>query len=279
MHPGKAMRLKRVIDPDHRTSIVCALDHGMTSPTFLSGLYDTGARLREAQAGGAHVIMMSKGTYARHVQDFLPTTAFAMLLTASAVGDPRGSIVTQVGTVEEAVRLGADAVVTYVALCQANEEDMIGFIARVGREAEKWGMPWIAEAEYPDAYASAEDLGTRYGFDYLIRNCRLCAEMGADIIKTNWPGDPESFEKLVRATDGVPVILAGGSRLDDETLLRRMEQARRAGAIGCSVGRNIFQHSHPEFITRALVRVLRDGWTADMALAELHEAMRGRAAV
>ena len=67
----------------------------------------------------------------------------------------------------------------------------------------------------------------------------------------------------------IPVVLAGGSRLADAELLTRMEQAIAAGAIGCSVGRNIFMHADPEAITRALSRVIRERWTADKAMDAL----------
>ena len=60
-------------------------------------------------------------------------------------------------------------------------------------------------------------------------------------------------------------MLAGGSRLEDKELLTRMEQAVSAGAIGCSVGRNIFMHTSPEAISRALSRVIRERWSADKA--------------
>ena len=67
------------------------------------------------------------------------------------------------------------------------------------------------------------------------------------------------------------MVLAGGSRLEDDELLRRMESAMAAGAIGCSVGRNIFMHRSPEAITRALSRVIRERWTAEKA----HDALAG----
>ena len=57
---GKAMRMKRVIDTTG-VSVICALDHGMTSPVFLEPLADIEARTREVVAGGSNVIMMSKG--------------------------------------------------------------------------------------------------------------------------------------------------------------------------------------------------------------------------
>ena len=97
----------------------------------------------------------------------------------------------------------------------------------------------------------------------------LCAELGADIVKTNWPGDGESFARLVEAAAGIPLVLAGGSRLSDRELLQRMEAATAAGGIGCSVGRNIFMHRSPEAITRALSRVIRERWSADKAHEEL----------
>ena len=129
-----------------------------------------------------------------------------------------------------------------------------------------------AEAEWPSAY-SAVDSVDELGIDYLLRNVRLCAELGADIVKTNWPGDEEGFARLVDAATGLPVVLAGGSRITDEELLTRQEAAMRAGAVGCSVGRNIFMHERPEAITRALSRVIVDRWPAAQALEEMAAAV------
>jgi DhnA family fructose-bisphosphate aldolase class Ia len=64
MSVGKAMRMKRVID-EAGVSVICALDHGMTSPTFLEPLADIETRARETVSGGANVIMMSKGMIGR----------------------------------------------------------------------------------------------------------------------------------------------------------------------------------------------------------------------
>jgi DhnA family fructose-bisphosphate aldolase class Ia len=264
----KAMRLKRVVDPAG-VSVICALDHGMTSPTFLEPLADIEARTAEAVAGGANVIMMSKGMIARAEPAFSPTTSLALLLSASAnPADPQPQVV-QIAQVEEALRLGADAVVLFTALGGSSEAGMIATLAGVGAECAALGVPLIAEAEFPTTYALVEELKEQYGFEYLRRNVRLCSELGADIVKTNWPGDAQGFRRLVEAAGGVPVVLAGGSRLDDRELLWRMEQAMEAGAIGCSVGRNIFMHRSPAAITRALSRVIRERWRADDAIKEL----------
>jgi fructose-bisphosphate aldolase/2-amino-3,7-dideoxy-D-threo-hept-6-ulosonate synthase len=274
---GTSMRLKRVIDPAG-VSVICALDHGMTSPTFLEPLADIAGRTAEAVAGGANVIMMSKGMIRVAAPAFSPSTSLALLLSASALPAEAQPEVVQVAQVEEAARLGADAVVLFTALGGDSEPSMIRTLAGVGRECAALGMPLIAEAEFPTTYALVEDLAEQYGFEYLRRNVRLCAELGADIVKTNWPGDEDSFGRLVEAAGGIPVVLAGGSRLDDPELLRRMERAMAAGAIGCSVGRNIFMHPAPEAITRALSRVIRERWSAAAAVEELRERTREAAA-
>ena len=265
---GKSMRLKRVIDREG-VSIICALDHGMTSPTFLEPLADITTRTSETVKGGANVIMMSKGMIRVAEPAFAPTTSLALLLSASANPDRPEPEIVQIAEVEEAARLGADAVVLFTALGTGSEPGMIRTLAGVGRACEALGIPFIAEAEFPTTYASVSELKDRYGFEYLRRNVRLCAELGADVVKTNWPGDGEGFGKLVEAANGIPMVLAGGSRLEDLELLSRMEQAMAAGAIGCSVGRNIFMHRSPEAITRALSRVIRERWTADKA----HDAL------
>lgn len=269
---GKAMRLKRVIDPKG-VSVICALDHGMTSPTFLEPLSDIAARTAEAVRGGANVIMMSRGMTRIAEPAFSPATSLALLLSASANPEGTRPAVVQVAEVEEAARLGADAVVLFTALGGDGEPGMICTLAGVGRECASLGMPFIAEAEFPTTYASVEELTEQYGFEYLQRNVRLCAELGADIVKTNWPGGADAFRRLVEAANGIPVVLAGGSRLKDHQLLGRMEAAMAAGAIGCSVGRNIFMHRSPEAITRALSRVIRERWTADKAAQELEDEL------
>lgn len=270
MSLGKTIRLKRLIEPQFGSCIICALDHGMTSPTFLDGLYDTRRRTREAIAGGANVFMLGRGIARQVIEEFTPATSLALMLSASSAGRPQGAEVTPIGSVEEALRLGADAVVVYVALAGENESQMIQYASEIGEACDAWGMPFIAEAEFPNAYQTLVEAGRTYGADYLLRNARLCAELGADIVKVNWSGDRSSFEKIVRAAN-VPVVVAGGTLVTDEELLSRMQQAVAVGAIGCSVGRNIFQHKNPAAITRALCRVIREKWSARDAMAELEE--------
>jgi DhnA family fructose-bisphosphate aldolase class Ia len=269
---GKKIRLNRLIQAETNTCLICAIDHGMTSPQFLNGLYDTGARVREAIAGGANVLMLGRGMAKKFCHLFHRDTSLALMLTASAAGRPSGALITPIGSVEEALRIGADAVVVYVALAGDNEPEAITYVSKIGEACELLGMPFIAEAEYPNAYQSLQTMQGALGAEYLKRNARLCAELGADIVKVNWSGDQKSFAEIVQACDR-PVVLAGGSLISDAQLLTRMQQVRDVGAIGCSVGRNIFQHQNPEAITAAISRVFRDKWPAKKALHELQSKL------
>jgi len=266
---GKTIRMKRVLDEDSGTSLICALDHGMTSPKFLAPLADIEARVREAVTGGANAIMVSKGLARIAEPGFAPDTAVCIMLSASSRPQRERPDIVSIAEVEEALRLGADAVVLYVSLEGDDEPVMLRQLAEAGRECERLGVPLIAEAEFPTTYASVEGLAQQYGVEYLERNVRFCAELGADLIKTNWPGDADSFARLVACANGLPMVLAGGSRITDRELLERQDAAMRAGAIGCSVGRNIFMHERPEAITLALSRVIRERRSAAEALAEL----------
>lgn len=276
MSIGKQLRMKRLIDQGTGTSIICALDHGMTSPIFLQGLYNTSSRVQEAIRGGAHVFMMGTGMVSQLAEYFAPTTSLALMLTASAAGRPAGAAITPINSLDMAVRYGADAVVIYVALAGDDEREMIRYTSQIAEEAAARGMPLIAEAEFPNAYQTLKDAVQDYGADYLQRNARLCAELGADIVKVNWSGDAQSFQKIVQSTF-VPVVVAGGTLVSDEELLNRMAQAMEVGAIGCSVGRNIFEHRHPEAMTRSLCRVIRDRWSVKHALEELSETLEQQA--
>jgi class I fructose-bisphosphate aldolase len=194
------------------------------------------------------------------------------MLTASAAKSASGPVVTRIGDVDESLRLAADAVVVYVALEGAREEQMISYLSEVGEACAVHGMPLIAEAEFPDAYSGGNRTGESWGVDYLMRNARLCAELGADIVKVNWSGDPESFERIVVACDR-PVVVAGGPVVSVEDLLIRMDLARSAGAVGCSVGRNVFEHDAPQLLMQALSRIFEDGRSSKEALVELNDGL------
>ena len=268
---GKRIRLGRLIDSRTNSCMICALDHGLTSPTFLDGLFQSRDRAREVIAGGANVLMLSRGMAKQVVEELTPATSVALMLSASAACRQEGPVVTPIGSVEEALRLGADAVVVYVALAGANEDEIITYVAGVGEACDRLGMAFIAEAEFPNAYQTLHEQASAFGAEYLTRNARLCVELGADIVKVNWSGSVESFKAVVRAA-GVPVVVAGGTVQGEDEFLTRMAGATEAGAIGVSVGRNVFQHRNPEAMMRAIRRVMVERVSCADALRELKAA-------
>ena len=269
---GKMVRMKRLMGGPGGTSIIIAIDHGMTSPIFLDPLINTKDLVKQAIAGGANVVMMGRN-FAKMVvpETFKGETSLALLLSASTPRCTDGNRIVPVAQVEEALRLGADAVVVYVSLQGRYDAEMIKFVGEVGEACEEMGMPLIAEAEYPSAYMPSQQQNGEYGEEYLIYNARLCVELGADIVKSNWTGEVASFHKLVRAAS-VPVVVAGGHLVEDEKFLEMMVQAKEAGAKGCSVGRNIFQHQNPKAITKAICDVFRGKKRIEEILSELRNA-------
>ncbi len=271
---GKRMRLRRLIEPGTGKSVIFAISHGTTSPVLLKGTEDIVSRVAAAHRGGANVVFLSAG-YARHcVEEFekAPNLSLTLKISSTAAGYHLPHQEVLFGSVQQALCLGADGVVVLVPLSKENEREIIRWLGRLGEECERYGMPLLAEAEFPTAYHKTESVSAleKYGIEYLRRSVRLCTELGADIIKTNWTGDQESFAEIVTSTP-VPVVVAGGSRESSKDLLKKIHLAIGAGAVGCSVGRNIFQHKDPEAMTRAISMVVKEGKSVESACSYLRE--------
>lgn len=269
---GKIIRMKRLIDEDD-ACIICSLDHGMTSPSFFEPLGNMRGLVKDAVKGGANVFMLGRKYASICCPELKKDSALLFMLTATCAQHPDKNPTIEIGSVQEALRLGADGVVVYVAMSTGQDEFSMELMAKVGAECEALGVPLLAEAEYPDVYMPKEEQG-KLGLEYLIYNARVCAELGADIVKTNWPGTRQDFARIVKAISPTPVVIAGGHKISDTELLTRMEQGVSEGAVGCSVGRNIFLHQSPFAITRALSRVIREKWSAKEAAEELQEEIR-----
>ncbi|MBS7287920.1 MAG: fructose-bisphosphate aldolase, partial [Candidatus Freyarchaeota archaeon] len=92
--------------------------------------------------------------------------------------------------------------------------------------------------------------------DTIAHASRLGAELGADVVKTPYTGDPETFRKVVEGCP-VPVVIAGGPKAEtDADVLRMVRGAMDAGAVGVAMGRNAFQHENPVAIVRAVVEIV-----------------------
>jgi fructose-bisphosphate aldolase / 2-amino-3,7-dideoxy-D-threo-hept-6-ulosonate synthase len=274
VNSGKSLRLRRIIDPETATSVMFAFSHGTSAPEVLPGLEEPTRVVEAAASGGADCVFLAPGLI-EAVSDVIAATSLGVVVkvtaTASRGGEPYQEVLTT--SVERSLELGADAVVALIPFAPENEPDVIRITAKLGEACGKWGIPFIAEAEYPNSYYGTENFADTWGVPYLKRSARLCAELGADIVKSNWTGSVDTFAEIVESVP-IPVVVAGGSRVSDLDLLQNLHAAREAGAIGCSVGRNIFQHPAPERMVRAIAAVFKGGCGAQEAFErELREVV------
>jgi DhnA family fructose-bisphosphate aldolase class Ia len=118
-------------------------------------------------------------------------------------------------------------------------------------------------------YPRGPNIQNENGFDVVSHAARIGAELGADIVKTVYTGDLESFRNVVRGCP-VPVVVAGGPKMNtDLDVLQLAESSVKAGAAGLSFGRNVFQHKNPEKMSRALTMIVHEDATAEKAIKVL----------
>lgn len=173
-------------------------------------------------------------------------------------------------SVEDAVRLGADAVgYTLYVGTPAQEQDFAQYHV-VRRDAQRFGMPLIVWA-YPRGEA-IEHKGGKDSFYAVHYAARTASELGADVVKVNFPhperhddvpapyladlGSQEAIDQVVRAANRTLVLVSGGARADDEVMIEKAAESMSAGATGLIFGRNVWQREHDESLR--FVARLRD---------------------
>jgi fructose-bisphosphate aldolase/2-amino-3,7-dideoxy-D-threo-hept-6-ulosonate synthase len=233
------------------------MDHGITLGA-VDGLVDIESTIDAVTRGGADAVLTQKGIAGR-VHPNKNDAGYITHLNASTTIGPDENDKRLTGTVEEAVRAGADAVSIHVNVGSDHEPEQLEDLAEVTREADRLGMPVLAMA-----YARGPGVD-EHDAENLGHAVRLAEEVGSDLVKTAYSGDSQSFERVVESTSK-PVIIAGGSPESDRETLANVRGAMDAGAAGVSMGRTIFQHDDPEAMTRAVVAVVHDDATPEEAL-------------
>ena len=163
-------------------------------------------------------------------------------------------------TVEDAVRLGADAVgYTLYVGTPAQEQDFEQY-RKVRADATRWGMPLIVWA-YPRGSA-IEAKGGKDSFYAVDYAARIASELGADVVKLNFPHpekvadvpkayaaeftSQQAIDAVVRSANRSLVLISGGSKAGDDAMLAKARQSMAAGATGVIFGRNVWQREHDE---------------------------------
>ena len=220
---------------DSKTFII-AMDHGITLGP-VRGLENMQQAVDHVVSGGADAVLFHKGI-AKHVD----THGSGLIVHVSASTKLGGKPNLKVGvcTVEEAIRLGADAVSAHFNIGSLEEDQMLEFLGSLSQECDSFGMPLLAMM-----YPRGPNVKNENAFESVAHAARIGAELGADIVKTVYTGDVDSFRKVVKSCP-VPVVVAGGPQMTtDVDVLELGENSMKAGAAGLSFGRNVFQHSIP----------------------------------
>jgi len=257
---GKAVRLERIFNRNTGRTVIVPMDHGVTVGP-IPGMVDFKGSVNLVAEGGANAVLMHKGMPRCTHRGYGKDIGLIVHLSASTSLSPFPNAKTLVGTVEDALRLGADGVSVHVNLGDESERAMLADLGAVTSRAADWGVPVLAMV-----YARGGHIADEYDPAVVAHCARVGVELGADVIKVPYTGSLESFARVVEACC-VPVVIAGGPRMDDDrAILQMAHDACLAGGAGLSIGRNIFQHARPDLLVRALSRVVHDEWEVERAL-------------
>ena len=242
---GKTIRLRRILQ-SNRGTLVVAFDHPLVLGP-IPGTLDPARQIQRFIDAKADAILANLGSF-RYFADAIRfpqspgliarldwTTGF----NESAKASPNGFQTCLVAHPEDALRAGADAVISFLFMGSGDAEFEKKEIQRVGelaRECERCGIPLIVES-----LARGAQVQNPRDPKWLMLHSRVAAEIGADVIKTEMAEDIQTMRKVV-ATCPIPILVLGGTRTNsDDEVVNVVRTIMQSGAAGVFFGRNIFQ--------------------------------------
>ena len=169
-------------------------------------------------------------------------------------------------SMEEAIRLNVSAVGISVFIGTEYERESLLNLGKLVDEGERYGIPVMAVT------AVGKELEKRDS-RYLALCCRICAELGARVVKTYWC--EEGFDKVVSGCP-VPVVMAGGPQADTEReVLAFVHDGMQNGSIGINLGRNVWQSEYPVPMIRALRHIVHENGSVKEAQDVFDEVKAG----
>jgi fructose-bisphosphate aldolase/2-amino-3,7-dideoxy-D-threo-hept-6-ulosonate synthase len=258
---GKSIRLERIRDRGSGKMLLVPIDHGISDGP-IPGLIDVRETVSTIAESGANGIIMHKGLVGVGHRGSGKDVGLMIHLSAGTSLSPDPLTKTIITTVEEAVQLGADAISIHINVGAKDTQQMLAEVAQVVRDCKRFGMPLLMMM-----YPRGEKVKNEKDVEVVKIAARIGAEIGADIVKTNYTGSKESFKQVVEGCP-VPVVIAGGSKGTDRETLQMVRDAIDAGAAGVAMGRNSFQHKEPKRFLKAASLVIHKGYTVDAAMKE-----------
>jgi predicted phospho-2-dehydro-3-deoxyheptonate aldolase len=255
---GKQYRLRHI--SKNNKFVLIPMDHGLTMGP-LEGIEQPENTIEKVVSGGATGVIAHKGVWT-HLQKVYPVGVIVQLSGSTIHSTPDSKV--SVGTVQEVVSLGADAVSIHVNIGSENESSMLQMFGEISWDCQEYGIPLVAMM-----YPRGPTIKDPYDSEVVAHVTRIGSELGADVVKTLYTGSIDSFRKVIEASS-VPVVVAGGEKIASPTeFLHMISDAMEAGASGVAVGRNIWQHQNPEKITEAVCSIVLEGKTSERASEKL----------
>ncbi|MGA1867123.1 MAG: 2-amino-3,7-dideoxy-D-threo-hept-6-ulosonate synthase [bacterium] len=256
---GKQIRLERIMNREQKRTVIVPMDHGITMGP-IKGIINIKNSIDQVAQGGANAIIIHKGIVGSGHRGAGTDVGLIIHLSASTSLAPDPNAKVLVCTVEEAIRLGADAVSIHVNIGADDEKNMLKDLGDISKKAAFWGMPLVAMI-----YTRGAKIKNEFDVDVVKHAARIGAELGADLIKVPYTGSVQTFTKVTEGCP-VPVVIAGGEKMEtDRQVLEMVKGALDAGGAGVSIGRNAFQHKEPKRLVEAISGMVHQNWSIDQA--------------
>ncbi len=238
------------------------MDHGLTIGT-VKGLENMAEMIDKVAEGGANAVLEHSGMVGTGHRKSGKDIGLIIHLSGATSLVPNPNHKVLVCSVERALKMGADAVSIHINIGADEEPEMLQDAAKVVESSREWGIPLLAMM-YPRG-VKISDENHPDGVNIAVR---AGAELGADIVKTNYTGDIDSFKYIIKGVN-VPVIIAGGPKTDTtEELLQMVYDSIQAGGSGVAFGRNVFQADDPTKLVKAICRIVHKNFTIEEVLKE-----------
>lgn len=240
---GKRIRLNRILREHGQRSLVVAFDHALVLGP-IRGTENPTEQIRTFANANVDGILLNLGLL-RHCSEafragrtpgIIARIDWTTVWNSLSEGTGGALRSCMLATPEEALRLGADAVLTYMVVGTGDadfEAREIERNAAVARECERLGIPLIVET-----LARGKNVENPGDPKWLKLHTRMAVELGADVIKTDYAGDITGMQSVVEACP-IPILVLGGSR--NAAALEVVRGVVAAGAAGVFFGRNVFQ--------------------------------------
>ncbi|MGV9712535.1 2-amino-3,7-dideoxy-D-threo-hept-6-ulosonate synthase [Gordonia sp. NPDC003424] len=248
---GKQIRLSRIFATPSRRALVVPMDHSVTiGPLGASGHADHTAGI--LGRAGADALIVHKGRARTISPSRFTSMGLIVHLSAGtnlAVDQTRKVLV---GSVEECLALGADAVSVHVNVGAPTESEQLTDLGVVAAECDRLGVPLLAMMYARGGVADAGNTSVAT----LAHLGAIATDLGADIVKLDYAGAPERMDEVVE-TCPLPILVAGGpSTATDDGAISFGQQVAQSRVAGLSFGRLIFGAENPHRVAKSLADTL-----------------------